>query len=104
MFVHVSEREILFSLNYSKFAAECAWNRKNSQMQNLFFSAERNIICFVYLEGWCYCEDRVDDGSLLDRKVKELRSRVDSDLGFVDDLNNEEPLDPFVNSAYFFLT
>ena len=36
MFVHVSEREIFFSLNCSKFAEECDWNSKNSQkVQNL---------------------------------------------------------------------
>ena len=38
-----------------------------------------------------------DDGSLLHKKVKELRSRVDSDLGFVDDLNGEETQDPYVS-------
>ena len=38
MFVHLSEREIFFSLNYSEFAVECDWNSKNSQnVQNLFF-------------------------------------------------------------------
>ena len=38
MFVHVSDREIFFSLNCSKFAVECDWNSENSQnVQNLFF-------------------------------------------------------------------
>ena len=38
MFVHVSEREIFFSLNFSKIAVECDWNSKVSQnVQNLFF-------------------------------------------------------------------
>ena len=38
MFIHVSEREIFFSLNCSKFAVECDSNSKNSQnVQNLGF-------------------------------------------------------------------
>ena len=38
MFFHVSEREIFFSLNCSKFAIECDWNSENSQeVQNLGF-------------------------------------------------------------------
>ena len=43
MFVHVSERELLFSLNWRKFAVERDWNRGNSQnFQNLgFFGKNR---------------------------------------------------------------
>ena len=38
MFVHVSEREIFFSLNSSKFAVKCHWKSKNSRnVQNLVF-------------------------------------------------------------------
>ena len=31
MFIHISEREIFFSQNCSKFAVECDWNSKISQ-------------------------------------------------------------------------
>ena len=38
MFVHVSEHEVFFSLNCSKFAEECDWNSNNSQkVQTLGF-------------------------------------------------------------------
>ena len=52
MFVHVSEREIFFSLNCSKFTVQCDWNSKNSQnVQNLGFS-EKNLEIFQNRYMW----------------------------------------------------
>ena len=44
MFVHVSEREIFFPLNYSTFVVEGDWNSKNSQnVQNLDFFGKMDV-------------------------------------------------------------
>ena len=49
MFVHVSDREIFFSLTCGKFAAECHWNSKNSQnVQNLGFLEKNFKIATLY--------------------------------------------------------
>ena len=52
MLVHVSERENVFSLNYSKFALECDWNSKISQnLQNLgLFWKNRS----VFRKNWFF--------------------------------------------------
>ena len=53
MLVHVSEREISFSLNCSKFAAECEWNSKNTQnVQNLDFFWKKNLEIFQNRYMW----------------------------------------------------
>ena len=45
MLVHVSELEIFFSLNCSKFAVECDWDNKNSRnVQSLVFFRKNECV------------------------------------------------------------
>ena len=51
MFVHVSEREIFFSLDCSKLAVECDWNSENSQnVQSLGFFGKKDVFFEKKLE------------------------------------------------------
>ena len=56
MFVHVSEREIFFSLNCSKFAVECDWSGKNSQNVQKFGFFLEKYLGFFEEKPWNFSE------------------------------------------------